>query len=199
MTTTKEQELKALDQIKKIVADLGENSYIGAAFEGCFEIAEYNIENDSACSMKQRTEAATKDADILLQSVNRLLADLQEVRLKAHRLEKELEIEREWRDYEDKNCMSQKDYDHLVGNPGTVFFTDEEAKDLLYEWYGFAKERIIIHRSMPIYQINRHGWIREVDGTVNRQPAYNATDWNYIRFECGELMYEMHNGNLQIV
>ena len=59
--TTKEQERKALEQIRKIVAGLGEDSYIGMAFEGCFEIAEENIENDFGCSMKQRAEAAEKD------------------------------------------------------------------------------------------------------------------------------------------
>lgn len=58
--TTKEQERKALEQIRKIVAGLGEDSYIGMAFEGCFEIAEQNIENDFGCSMKQRAEAAEK-------------------------------------------------------------------------------------------------------------------------------------------
>ena len=56
--TTKEQERKALEKIKKIVEELGENSYIGMAFEGCFEIAEANIVNDFACSMKQRAESA---------------------------------------------------------------------------------------------------------------------------------------------
>lgn len=60
---TKEQERKALEKIKKIVAELGENSYVATAFEGCFEIAEDNIENDFACSMKQRAEKAEKDAD----------------------------------------------------------------------------------------------------------------------------------------
>ena len=58
--TTKEQERKALEQIRKIVAGLGEGSYIGMAFEGCFEIAEENIENDFELSMKQRAEAAEK-------------------------------------------------------------------------------------------------------------------------------------------
>lgn len=56
--TNKEQERKALEKIRKIVADLGEWSYIGTAFEGCFEVAEENIEKDFACSMKQRAEAA---------------------------------------------------------------------------------------------------------------------------------------------
>ena len=58
--TTKAQERKALEQIRKIVEGLGEDSYIGMAFEGCFEIAEENIENDFGCSMKQRWESAEK-------------------------------------------------------------------------------------------------------------------------------------------
>lgn len=62
MAATKEQERKALARIKKIVEELGEDSYIGMAFEGCFEVAEENIENDFACSMKQRAEHAEMEA-----------------------------------------------------------------------------------------------------------------------------------------
>lgn len=53
---SKDQERKALEQIKAIVESLGPNSYIGTAFEGCFEIADENIEDDFACSMKRRCE-----------------------------------------------------------------------------------------------------------------------------------------------
>lgn len=45
---TKEQERKALEQIKKIVDSLGADSYIATAFDGCFEDARENIENDFA-------------------------------------------------------------------------------------------------------------------------------------------------------
>lgn len=54
---TKDQEREALAKIKAIVESLGPDSYVGTAFEGCFEIAEDNIGNDFACSMKQRVEA----------------------------------------------------------------------------------------------------------------------------------------------
>ena len=57
---TKQQERKALAQIIEIVEGLGENSYIGTAFEGCFEIAKDNIENDFACSMKVAKEYVEK-------------------------------------------------------------------------------------------------------------------------------------------
>lgn len=58
--TTKEQERKVLAQIKKLVDGLGEDSYIGTAFEGCWEIAEQNIDNDWACSMKDQAETAER-------------------------------------------------------------------------------------------------------------------------------------------
>lgn len=54
MTATKAQERKALEQIKEIVAKLGEDSYIATAFEGCFEMAEQNIDNDWAFSPKHK-------------------------------------------------------------------------------------------------------------------------------------------------
>lgn len=60
--STKEQERKALEQIKKIVAGLGSDSYIGIAFEGVLDDAVENIENDFACSWKGRAESAEKRA-----------------------------------------------------------------------------------------------------------------------------------------
>lgn len=49
---TKEQERKALARIRKIVEELGEDSYLATAFDGAWEIAEENIENDFANSTK---------------------------------------------------------------------------------------------------------------------------------------------------
>lgn len=58
--TTKDQERAALDKISKIVNGLGEESYVGAAFKGCFEIAKDNICNDFMCSPLDRVEALEK-------------------------------------------------------------------------------------------------------------------------------------------
>lgn len=55
---TKEQERETLSKIKQMVEELGPQSYIAAAFEGCFDVAEQNIEDDFGCSMKQRAETA---------------------------------------------------------------------------------------------------------------------------------------------
>lgn len=55
---TKKQEMEALEQIKMIVKGLGKNSYLEMAFEGCFEIAEENIQNDWGGSYKQIADSA---------------------------------------------------------------------------------------------------------------------------------------------
>ncbi|MEG0146189.1 MAG: hypothetical protein RR739_09020 [Clostridia bacterium] len=59
--TTKEQERKALAQIRKIVEGLGEMSYIGTALDGCLQDADDNIDMDAAFSMKSRWEIAEEN------------------------------------------------------------------------------------------------------------------------------------------
>lgn len=63
---TKADERKALEQIKKIVEGLGENSYVGTAFKGVFELAEENIEYDflnSASDWKDWRNKLPKEID----------------------------------------------------------------------------------------------------------------------------------------
>ena len=57
---TKAQERETLEAIRKMVAELGPQSYVATAFEGCFEDAEQNIECDFAFSQKQVADAATE-------------------------------------------------------------------------------------------------------------------------------------------
>lgn len=63
--TTKAEERKALEQIKAIVDKLGENSYVAMAFDGAFEIAEDNIGNDFARSVKWYMEQLTEKETVI--------------------------------------------------------------------------------------------------------------------------------------
>ena len=58
----------------------------------------------------------------------------------------------------------------------------------------------VVRRTVAKEQINRFHRIRRV-GEYERKPLYNASDWNYIRFDVeaphGTTSYEMHNGELQ--
>ncbi len=122
--TTKDQERKALEQIRKIVEGLGENSYIGMAFEGCFEIAEDNIENDLGRSMKQRCRSAEKESaklanDVVrLQKTNRVLMEENENIARKYDKEKEsgtafavkyAELDARAEEYKYKLCETEND------------------------------------------------------------------------------------------
>lgn len=90
--TTKEQERKALARIKKIIEELGgKDSYIGMAFDGCFEIAEQNIDNDWGCSMKQEAESAESNVQHLKNTVKELTDKLETTKSEVKRLTSELE------------------------------------------------------------------------------------------------------------
>lgn len=56
--TTKAQEREALQKIAEILSSLDADGYVRTAFEGVLEIAETNIENDWACSLKEQVESA---------------------------------------------------------------------------------------------------------------------------------------------
>lgn len=73
---TKAQERATLAKIKAMVAELGPQSYIATAFEGCFEIAEENIDDDAACSMKGRFELEAQRAIERGYEVDRLKAEV---------------------------------------------------------------------------------------------------------------------------
>lgn len=73
---TKEQEREALEKIKAMVTELGPQSYLATAFEGCFTDAESNIENDFGDSMQRRWESANEKLSAAQEEVNRLNAQL---------------------------------------------------------------------------------------------------------------------------
>ena len=87
-TATKNQEREALAKIKAIVEGLGQDSYIGTALEGCLEIAEENIENDWALSMKGRWQAADR-------KLNEANGTIEELRDKLAESEKDYEAAHE--------------------------------------------------------------------------------------------------------
>lgn len=61
--STKEQEMEALQKIKEILSGIDPDGYVATALDGCLDIAEDNIGNDFLCSMKQRADSATNEAD----------------------------------------------------------------------------------------------------------------------------------------
>ena len=113
------------------------------------------------------------------------------------RLREALEKELEWKPYEFRRNVSQKEYDKMVAEENMVRLNDEQCKNILSDWFGFATEKVTILHEVPCYEINRHNLVREA-GMVIRDPLYFSTDWNYIRFDCGLGSYELYNGTLRL-
>lgn len=110
-------------------------------------------------------------------------------------LEAQLDKELKWQPYTDTHNFPQQDYEKLLHAGGTVVLTDEEAKMIIADEFGFAFENISIIRKVSAYEINRHHQLRR-SGTAERLPIWNATDWQYIRFNAGNWMYEYYQGEL---
>lgn len=197
MAATKDQERKALEKIKKIIEELGgADSYIGTALEGCLEIAQDNIENDFACSMKQRAEDAQTKVDTLRRSQEETARSLRDAEEKIAQLQQQLEKELEWEPYEPKENVTQADYKKISECSWVNFISEEKAEDLICDWFGFQRGKVSIRRCVPKYEINRHGQLRGKGGWY-RPPVYGATDFNYIRFDCECMSYEVYNGDLR--
>lgn len=196
MVTTKEQERKALAKIREIVESLGEYSYVGTAFKGCFEIAEENIKYDFCDSMEARLALATRETEIAIQERKSLTSENEELKSKVVHLEEQLEREQEWEAYEEKENVSRTGYENLAMQDDTHQLSEEEAKQMIHRLFGFETGKIEIVTSVPVYEINRHRQLR-VAGHEERRPLYNATDWNYIRFDCCGMSYEFYNDNLR--
>lgn len=95
---SKEQERKALESIRAIIATLGPNSYLATAFEGCFEIAEENINNDFADSMKDRWLTADRklnEANGIIEELRDKLAESEKDYEAAHAAAHEIAEEKD--------------------------------------------------------------------------------------------------------
>lgn len=88
---TKEQERKALEKIKTIIDQLGPDSYLATAFDGCLQDAEDNITDDAAYSMKDRWESEKRTSDSLREIIDDLRAKLDES--EKYTEQKEAEVE----------------------------------------------------------------------------------------------------------
>ena len=88
--TSKEQERKALEQIKTIIESMGKGSYIGTAFAGCVEDAEENIENDFALSMKDRYETSELRNKALTQTLTQADSKIKDLEAKVAELKAHL-------------------------------------------------------------------------------------------------------------
>lgn len=96
--TTKAQERQALEKIREILETLDADGYVRTAFDGVLEIAETNIENDWACSLKEQVESARAGESDWKEKYSRTLEDLRAANGRIDELECNWNEEQEERD-----------------------------------------------------------------------------------------------------
>lgn len=75
---SKRNERETLEIIRQMVADLGPDSYLATAFEGCFDDAESNIENDFGDSMSRRWKYSESQLESAKEEIKELKERLEE-------------------------------------------------------------------------------------------------------------------------
>ena len=113
-------------------------------------------------------------------------------------LQAQLDAELEWTPCKDAGTrMTQRDYVKLREDRFTKTMTDEEAADFIAVELGFNAERVRIIRKAETYEVNKHHRMRVLE-TYEREPLYESTDWNYVRFDVNGIGYEYINGQLTL-
>ena len=80
VNATKEQEREAMEKIKAMVAELGPQSYLKTAFEGVYEVAEMNIDEDAAYSFPGRVNILEEQLQEMGSKYNAARSDVEVLR-----------------------------------------------------------------------------------------------------------------------
>lgn len=109
-------------------------------------------------------------------------------------LQAELDKELEWKPSKTTGTqMDQARYEELRTSGREL--SDQEARELIADECGFDVDKIKIMPTVCTYEVNKYSRLRKA-AEYGRAPAYESTDWNYIRFDCAQFMYEYINGEL---
>ncbi len=73
--------------------------------------------------------------------------------------------------------------------------SEDEAKQLIYRFFGFDPNLVKIVREVVAYEVNKYGDMRAKE-KVERVPIYLSEEDNYVCFECRGHKYECICGKL---
>ncbi len=93
------------------------------------------------------------------------------------------------KDYTAGTHLPEEEYQKMSAEINEV-----EAKAYINREFGFEFGRIKIITEVKTYFVKDHRIYP--DKTYIRKPQYESTDWNYIRFNCGNWQWEMIDGQL---
>lgn len=172
---------------------------------------DFDGDKDAFC--KAFRENADGIAEKITREVERFVEDQTELGMHEHdameerlnaqqkeieKLKAQLDAELEWTLCKDAGTqMTQRDYVKLREDSFTKTMTDEEAANFIAEELGFNAERVKIIHTVETLEVNKHRRMRVAE-TYEREPLYESTDWNYVRFDVYGMTYEYVNGQLMM-
>lgn len=157
---------------------------------------KFNADGLAERIQEEANELEAEKAQQAYFEVRELKADLDKMRMDRNRLKDQLDRELDWHPAEHTGTnMKQKEYQKLLECYTTEVLSDEEAVKHISELFGFMPEKIQILREVQTFEVNKYHRLRVKD-TYQREPLYDATDWNYIRFDCAGNQWELVNGEL---
>jgi hypothetical protein len=167
---------------------------------------KFVAENGEKKVYQARAEEIERLRSQILEIEKQFKKDLDNRERKIEALTADLDKELDWRPSEGAGTnMTQERYEQLLqsctGNHGDPHvMAEDEARQLVAQEFGFDAERIEIVTTVHIYEVNKYRQLRKA-ATYTRQPLYDATDYNYVRFNvrCAACTwsYEMVNGELE--
>lgn len=165
----------------------------------CIEQSYYDSDLDKAefCNVwKQDYDNGKWAIELALRRrLRHMTEELKEREKKIAKLEEQLDREQDWKLSDRAGThMSQKNYINLREDGDLISY--DTAKNIIVKEFGFRLDKIEIITEVETYEVSRHYRLRRKD-TFTREPVYESTDWNYIRFNVGNLQYEMINGDLE--
>ena len=172
---------------------------VGIEEYDCIEQSYYDSELDKAefCKQwKQDFNSGKWAVELALRRrLRHMTEELKDREKKIAKLEEQLDREQDWKLSDRAGThMSQDKYIELCKCGKHIDY--DAAKEIIEKEFGFQPEKIEIVPEVETYEVSRHYRLRRKD-TFTREPVYESTDWNYIRFNVANLQYEMINGELE--
>lgn len=173
--------------------------FYGESKEDKHEFCRAYLMNADCLAERIQTEVNKLEQAIdhkFLSKISNLEAELEAEKKRADKLQQELDKELDWKPAEHTGTnMSPEDYERLAESGSAIIATDEEAKEHLSVLFGFMPDKIQIIREVQTFEVDKYHRLR-VEDTYEREPLYEASDWNYIRFDCAGNQWELVNGEL---
>ena len=146
------------------------------------------------CSLRAKKIEQLKSQLVESDRIVKEMAERYEQKLRL--LQAQLDAALEWKPSSGGTNMEQARYERLLNCGTSKKLTVEEAKQFIADECGFDPDKIHIVTEVSTYEVNKYRQTRK-SATFTREPVYESTDWNYVRFDCANFMYEFVNGEIR--